>query len=175
MRWRGEAGHVEADLGDGDVGRGVTDPGHRRQPADGSLDRSQGFSQGRIDLPERGSECIDQLEMKPQQCAVVIGHPAAQGLDERRQLVARRTLRELGEARGIGLARDQGFEHARPLFCRRSECWEISRVSCLRVRVRSLSSWIGVAFMATCVQPCDASHSDNASKPLVVVAKLRTS
>lgn len=93
--------------------------------------------------------------------AMVVRHVAPQRLDELCPLLAGGALREVGEPLGVVLAGDDCREH-RPaaqaqhvgqdagdldvrglqhlLDAQRVQCWEISRTSCLRVRVRSRSS-----------------------------------
>ena len=162
MAGGGEARHVDADLRHDDLGHEVTDPGHGRQQAGALLDRRQGFSHGGIELAERAFERGDQLEVQLEHRAVMRGDAAAQRLDQGAALAPGGALRQRGQRSGSLSPAMMAPSMARPeavstsestlpslrlasssTFWMRRECWEISRTSCLRVRVRSRSSWIG--------------------------------
>ena len=59
-----EAGHVDSDLGDHDLGGALTDPGHRAQPLDLFSERGELALHLLIEAFDRRTEVIDVREMR---------------------------------------------------------------------------------------------------------------
>ena len=106
-----EARHVDADLGDDDVGDDLTDARHRLQPGRGLGDRRHAFSHGGIHLLQSLLEGGDDAQVQLQQGAMMRRHMAAQGLDQFRALVPGGAPRQVGEPFRILLSGDDRGEH----------------------------------------------------------------
>lgn len=69
---------------------------------------------GRVDFGDGPVQRIDLLEMQPQQAAMVLGHPSAQGLGQRLGRGLDPRAGQTGELGRVGLAADQGLDHRPP-------------------------------------------------------------
>src|SRR5262249_14498691 len=157
----GEASHVDADLGDEDMGDGVTDARHRHQEAGLLPDRRQGFSHGGLELCEGRLAWIDEVQVQREQGAVMgVTCPRSASTSAAcfwRAVPGARAARRSGSVSPAMSA----ASIARPLlprmldrtpatlrlassrtFWMRRACWATSRTNCFRVRVRSRSAWM---------------------------------
>src|SRR5215471_12866313 len=82
MCGRRKPAHVDADLGDDDVGAEVLDARNRRDQLDGSAKGPQAFLHLCIDFGNGGLKSIDLIEVKTQQKAVLVRHAAAKGFTQ---------------------------------------------------------------------------------------------
>ena len=79
---RREPAHVDADLGDDDVGAEVLDARGRHYQLDCGAKGPKVCLHLRVDRRHGGIESVDLIEMKAKQEAMVFRHPPAKGLAE---------------------------------------------------------------------------------------------
>ena len=101
----GEAAHVEADLGEDDLGGELTDAGDGGEERDRFAERAEVALHLRVDGGDGGGERVDLAEVQAEEEAVVRARPAGQGgadrlgarldprADERAQPLAGRSRR----------------------------------------------------------------------------------
>ena len=111
MRGRREPAHVDADLGDDDVGAEVLDARDRRDQLDGGAKGPQAFLHLRIDRRHGGFESVDVIEMKAQQEAVLLRHAAAKGFAQLLLRALHPPIGKTGQFGGVGFARNQRLDH----------------------------------------------------------------
>ena len=111
MAGGGEAGHVGAGLGDGDVGDSGADPG---QGGDQVPDDTKGFDH-HLDpggeVVDGAGVLVDQVQVQPGQEGVVLTEPPGQRLDQFGDLSAQPPLGQLRQLGRVALPGDQRLEH----------------------------------------------------------------
>lgn len=107
----GEPGHVQADLGDDDVGGDRVDAGDLAEPGDrvgvgGDLGADPGVDGGDV-----GVDGVDAAEHLGEQECVVVGEVAGERLLQFGEFGAQTAAGVLGQYLGVALAGDQRGEH----------------------------------------------------------------
>ena len=117
MRGGGEAGHVDADLGDDALGGPFADPGDGVEAVTG-LDEREPISlvvaTGRrlvVELGDGRFEVGGVVQAQPDQQGVVVAEPAAQRFAQLGDLLAQHPLGQLGEHVGVAFTGDQRRQH----------------------------------------------------------------
>src|SRR5216683_368485 len=108
---RRESAHVDPDLGDDDVGAEVLDSWNRYYEVDCGAKGPKVRLHLRVHRHGGGIESVDLIEMKAQQEAMVLRHPAAKGLAELLRRRLHPPIRKAGQLGGIGFAGNQGLDH----------------------------------------------------------------
>ena len=118
MRRGGEPGHVDADLGDDDRGRGRPDTGDLIQPAGRVSKRVQMRADLGIEGGDIGVHCVHPGQHPSQQEPVmIVEHPQRQPRERFLQLgnlAAQRGPRHRGQHLRVSFPTDQGIHHGPP-------------------------------------------------------------
>jgi hypothetical protein len=111
MARRRKPAHVEADFGDDDARRRVTNAGNRHESIDSILKRSEGITQARLHAAHGDLERIDVGQMQTQQKAMVWCYPPVQSGDDGRSGRLEPSLAEIGQTFGILFSANDRFNH----------------------------------------------------------------
>ena len=84
--------------------------GHRRQQIDGGTKGGEHLAQMALQRLHGGVERLDLRQMQLEHEAMMRGHPAMQHLDQLRAAGLQAAGCEIGQALGVGLARDERVE-----------------------------------------------------------------
>jgi hypothetical protein len=106
-----EDGHVRAGLSDDHVRNGLRDPRDRHQQIPCPRERGGHGLDPRGERLDRALLGVQQRQVLRHHERVVLGEPALQCLDQRRNLVAQGAFGQVGEHLGVTFPGDQRLQH----------------------------------------------------------------
>jgi hypothetical protein len=107
----GEAAHVDADLGDDDLGGAPTHPGNGDQPPQLLTERADHPVHLEVEALDGGRELVDVVQVHPQHQRVMGAEAPLQRPAQLRDLGSHPGACQLGEGVGVADAGDERFEH----------------------------------------------------------------